>query len=78
MIVANVHKAKTELSKLIVAALNGEEVVIAKNNEPIIDLVKHQKKPERKPGLFKGRVILMDDDHFDDEDPEINKLFGVE
>jgi prevent-host-death family protein len=78
MIIANVHKAKTDLSKLIAAAMAGEEVVISKNNEPVVDLVKHQKKLERKPGLFKGRVFLMDEEHFDDEDTEINKLFGVE
>lgn len=36
---ASVHAAKTNLSKLIDAALAGEEVVIAKGNKPVVRLV---------------------------------------
>ncbi|MEP7455819.1 type II toxin-antitoxin system Phd/YefM family antitoxin [Phyllobacterium sp. SB3] len=35
----NVHAAKTNLSKLIEAALNGEEVIIAKGDKPVVKLV---------------------------------------
>lgn len=35
----NVHAAKTNLSKLIDAALAGEEIVIAKGNKPAVRLV---------------------------------------
>jgi prevent-host-death family protein len=34
-----VHKAKTNLSKLIREALRGEEVIIARRNEPVVKLV---------------------------------------
>jgi antitoxin (DNA-binding transcriptional repressor) of toxin-antitoxin stability system len=34
-----VHVAKTQLSRLIEAALAGEEVVIAKGNKPVVRLV---------------------------------------
>lgn len=34
-----VHVAKTQLSKLIDAALAGEDVVIAKGNRPVVRLV---------------------------------------
>ncbi len=34
-----VHVAKTQLSKLIEAALTGEEVVIAKGDKPVVRLV---------------------------------------
>lgn len=34
-----VHTAKTNLSKLIEAALNGEDVVIAKGKRPVVRLV---------------------------------------
>jgi prevent-host-death family protein len=34
-----IHAAKTQLSKLIEAALSGEEVVIAKGNKPVVRLV---------------------------------------
>lgn len=35
----NVHEAKTQLSKLIEAALKGEEVVIARDGKPAVRLV---------------------------------------
>jgi antitoxin (DNA-binding transcriptional repressor) of toxin-antitoxin stability system len=34
-----VHVAKTQLSRLIEAALSGEEVVIAKGDKPVVRLV---------------------------------------
>ncbi len=34
-----IHAAKTHLSRLIEAALNGEEVVIAKGGKPVVRLV---------------------------------------
>lgn len=34
-----VHAAKTQLSKLIEAALAGEEIVIAKGSKPVVRLV---------------------------------------
>jgi len=35
----NIHSAKTNLSKLIEAALAGDEVVIAKGSKPVVRLV---------------------------------------
>ena len=74
MQIINIHEAKTTLSKLIERALNGEDVIIAKAGKPVVKLVAYKKelKP-RKLGLWKGKVWVSDD--FDDEDPEINKLF---
>lgn len=34
-----VHTAKTQLSRLIEAALNGEEVIIARGSTPVVRLV---------------------------------------
>ena len=34
-----IHAAKTQLSRLIEAAISGEDVVIAKGNKPIVRLV---------------------------------------
>jgi prevent-host-death family protein len=34
-----IHAAKTHLSKLIEAALDGEEIVIAKGSKPVVRLV---------------------------------------
>lgn len=50
-----VHKAKTELSKLIEAALKGEEVVIAKGKEPAVKLVPVE-QTRFISGILKGIV----------------------
>lgn len=50
-----VHAAKTNLSKLIDAALSGEEVVIAKGKTPVVKLVPIERK-EFRIGLLKGRI----------------------
>lgn len=74
MQVVNIHQAKTNLSKLIEKILAGENVVIAKAGKPVARLVAYKEKLKpRKAGLWKGKVWISDD--FDDEDPEINKLF---
>ena len=46
-----VHVAKTQLSKLIAAALAGEEVVIARGNKPVVRLV------PIPPGRFRFGVL---------------------
>ena len=46
-----VHAAKTQLSKLIDAALRGEEVVIAKGSTPVVRLV-----PVTRPGFKLGTL----------------------
>jgi prevent-host-death family protein len=46
-----VHAAKTNLSKLIEAALAGEEVVIARGDKPVVRLVPVERKPFRFGGL---------------------------
>ncbi|MBC8178149.1 MAG: type II toxin-antitoxin system Phd/YefM family antitoxin [Deltaproteobacteria bacterium] len=71
--IINVSEAKTNLSKLIDMAYHGEEVIIAKNNLPLVELVAHKPKPKRKLGLLKGQINIPDD--FMDEDEEINVMF---
>lgn len=43
----NVHEAKTQMSKLIEAALRGEEVVIARNSKPVVQIIPFRKKKFR-------------------------------
>jgi prevent-host-death family protein len=50
-----VHAAKTNLSKLIDAALAGEEVVIAKGSKPVVKLVA-VRRDKFKIGLLKGQL----------------------
>ncbi len=56
-----VHQAKTQLSKLIAAALEGEEVVIARGSEPVVRLTPvNATKRARSFGAFKGQFELTD------------------
>ncbi|WP_298938250.1 type II toxin-antitoxin system prevent-host-death family antitoxin [uncultured Ruegeria sp.] len=50
-----VHKAKSQLSKLIDAALAGEEVVIAKGTKPVVKLVAIPQS-RFKLGVLEGKV----------------------
>ncbi|TCP39546.1 type II toxin-antitoxin system Phd/YefM family antitoxin [Rhodovulum marinum] len=56
----SVHTAKTQLSKLIDAALRGEEVVIAKGSQPVVRLVP---VPQRRNliGALEGKVTVPED-----------------
>ncbi len=59
---ANLHEAKTHLSKLIDYVIQGEEVVICKSGTPVAKLIPFQEKKEkRKPGLWKGKVKIEKD-----------------
>jgi prevent-host-death family protein len=60
MKIYNVHAAKTKLSQLIEQARAGEEVVIARNNEPVVKLVPLQPRPTRQRGTLKGVVVVHD------------------
>jgi prevent-host-death family protein len=56
-----VHEAKTNLSRLIAAALEGRQVVIARGKSPAVRLVPVEPKPKRVPGKWKGRFTVPDD-----------------
>ncbi len=70
---ANVHEAKTNLSKLIEQALNGEEVVIAKAGKPLVRLVPVREEKEEWFGMDEGKGWIADD--FDDLPEDILKAF---
>jgi antitoxin (DNA-binding transcriptional repressor) of toxin-antitoxin stability system len=72
-VIVNVSEAKTNLSKLIDLVYHGEEVIIAKNNLPLVDLVIHKPKGKRKLGVLAGKFELPDD--FLEEDEEIQEMF---
>ena len=63
MVQVNIHQAKTQLSKLIQAAINGQEVIIAKGNKPVVRLeVLPGARGQRKIGNAKGLIIKMSED----------------
>ena len=50
-----IHHAKTHLSRLIEKACEGEEIIIARGDEPLVRLQPLRgKKGQRKPGRMKG------------------------
>lgn len=55
----NVHEAKTNLSKLIKAVENGEEVIIARDGKAVVQLV--PVKQPRVPGGSEGMFEIMPD-----------------
>lgn len=77
MEIANIHDAKSHLSKLIEQAMNGEEVIIAKAGRPMVRLVPiHADATPRQGGQWKGRVRIADD--FDTLPDDVASAFGIE
>jgi prevent-host-death family protein len=64
----NIAEAKAQFSRLVQKAMMGEEVIIARDNKPLLKLVPVEapSKP-RKPGTAKGRIWISPDF---DETPE--------
>ena len=54
----SVHDAKTNLSKLIAAALEGEEVVIARGSVPVVRLAPVAPLGRRAFGALKGKITI--------------------
>ena len=60
--IVNMHQAKSSLSRLVERALAGEDVVIARNGEPLVRLVPVPKQREpRVPGRMKGQIWVAPD-----------------
>lgn len=59
----NVHHAKTNLSKLILRAEAGEDVIIARAGKPVVKLVPIETSPRKlfKPGALKGSLRVPAD-----------------
>lgn len=77
MIQKNVTEAKAELSKLLVLAEQGEEIVITRAGKPVVRLeVIEQKRPKRIYGIMKNEWKLPDDfdRQFNAADEEIARL----
>ncbi|HZL36897.1 MAG TPA: type II toxin-antitoxin system prevent-host-death family antitoxin [Tepidisphaeraceae bacterium] len=77
MKIANIHEAKSQLSKLVEHAMQGEEVIIAKAGQPMVRLVPIQAESgPRVGGQWKGRVRIAED--FDTLPLELAVSFGVD
>lgn len=58
----NVAEAKARFSDLVRKAVAGEEVIIAKDNKPLVKLVPLEgPRRSRRPGSAKGRIWMAAD-----------------
>ena len=58
----NIEEAKTHLTDLIDAAVNGEEILITKDDQHVVKLVPVTKaKPRPQFGSAKGLITMSDD-----------------
>jgi prevent-host-death family protein len=76
MHIVNIHEAKTQLSRLIDAAVNGEPFIIAKAGKPLVKVTSLDapKEPHRL-GFLEGEIAVPRDFNSMGE-AEIAKLFG--
>ena len=58
----NVHQAKTQFSKLLDLAQQGEEVVITRNGKPVAELIPARKKGPLLLGSGRGTLLTEGDD----------------
>jgi prevent-host-death family protein len=76
MEIANIHEAKTQLSRLVERALEGEEVIIARAGKPVVRLVPiREGAAPRQGGQWKGRVRIAED--FDELPEDMARGFGM-
>jgi antitoxin (DNA-binding transcriptional repressor) of toxin-antitoxin stability system len=62
MRVVTIHQAKTNLSRLIQAAVAGEEIVIARGKTPLVRLARVKRTmAKREFGFAKGKVRMAPD-----------------
>lgn len=58
--VVTIHQAKTNLSRLLRKASDGEEVIIARGSKPVARLVPvGEIKGQRRPGSLKGKLKVQ-------------------
>lgn len=58
----NIAQAKARFSELVNRALSGEEVVVSRDNTPLLKLVPLGPPPKpREPGSARGQVVMAAD-----------------
>ena len=76
MVVRNISEAKAELSALIEAVLNGNEVVLAKAGKPVARLIAFRGLTSpRRLGSMAGEIQIGPD--FDILPDDLEEVFGM-
>jgi antitoxin (DNA-binding transcriptional repressor) of toxin-antitoxin stability system len=80
MQIVSIHEAKTQLSKLIDRAAQGESFIIAKAGKPLVKVSRldtPEANTKNRLGFMVGQITLPEDFDQMGKD-EIAELFGVE
>lgn len=74
----NMHDAKTNLSRLVAAAVAGEPFIIARAGKPLVkvEALDQPEAPDSRLGMLKGKIQVPDDFDTMFED-EIAEMFGA-
>jgi len=62
----DIAQALLEISELIEKAADGEEIIITKNNQPLVKLVSLQPLPKRHPLFGSDQDLISITDDFDE------------
>lgn len=76
MLISNINETKSHLSQLINRVMAGDDVAIARANQPLIRMIPFEQylRP-RSGGQWHGNVSLGEDFEFTDE--ELTTLFQI-
>jgi len=73
----NLYEAKTQLSKLVEAAVAGEEVIIARAGKPVARLSALEKPAHnRRLGILDGKITIPEDFNAPLPDEVIESFYG--
>lgn len=62
MQIINMHEAKTQLSRLVDLAVQGEDFIIAKAGKPLVKVTRvGEPKLQRRIGFLQGQISVPDD-----------------
>ena len=70
----NMHEAKTHLSRLVDAAVEGEPFIIAKSGKPLVKVVPIEAEAPKRVGFLEGMYNIPEDFDTMFED-EIREMF---
>jgi prevent-host-death family protein len=78
--VYSIGEAKTQLSKLVRQAEEGEEVILRRGRHPVARVVALEVEDQRdvvrrRPGSMRGRVTVPDD--FDEWPEDVARALGI-
>lgn len=72
----NVYEARTNFSRLLEEVIKGKEIFIGKANKLVAKITRVSENPKpRKPGLFKGKMKMLEGNITDPLPPDIMRYF---